>query len=149
MNILLNEGLQILVTSGTHGTRQTHTAYQHLYQHRYLTHLPLMTHYVLVHWISIGSGNGLSSVRRRAITRSNADLLSIGPLWTNFSEIRSEILTFPFKKTGLKFSSGKFRPFCLGLNLLTPWGQVTHVCIRKLCNHWLRQYRVNCSGPNH
>ena len=34
------------------------------------------------------SRNGLSPVRRQAITWTNADLLSIGPLGTNFSEIR-------------------------------------------------------------
>ena len=44
--------------------------------------------------ISIGSGNGLASNRRQAITWYNADLLSIGPLGTNLSENRIEILTF-------------------------------------------------------
>ena len=40
-----------------------------------------------VNLISMASSNGLSPVRRQAITRSNADLLSIGPLGTNFREI--------------------------------------------------------------
>ena len=37
-------------------------------------------------------GNGLSPVRRQAITRTNAGLLSVGLLGTNLSEIRIGIL---------------------------------------------------------
>ena len=44
-----------------------------------------------MNWVGIGSGNGLSPVRWQAITSTNADLLSIGPLGTNFSEIQIEI----------------------------------------------------------
>ena len=40
------------------------------------------------------------------------------PLGTNFSEILIEIYTFSFKKMQLKILSGKWRPFCLGLNEL-------------------------------
>ena len=47
-------------------------------------------------------------------------MLLIGPLGTNFSEILVEILTFSFKKMSLKVSSAKWRPFCLGLNVLIP-----------------------------
>ena len=39
-----------------------------------------------MNWISIGSGNGLSPLRCQAITWTNAGLLSIGLLGTNFSE---------------------------------------------------------------
>ena len=42
----------------------------------------------------------------------------IGLLGTNFSEILIEIYTFSFKKMHLKMSSGKWRPCCLGLNVL-------------------------------
>ena len=45
-----------------------------------------------MNWVSIGSGNGLSPVRRQAITWTRADLLSIGPLGTYFNEMRIEIL---------------------------------------------------------
>ena len=38
--------------------------------------------------------------------------------WNPMSEILIEIYTFPFKKTHLKISSAKWRPFCLGLNEL-------------------------------
>ena len=34
-------------------------------------------------------------------------------------EILIGIQTFPFKKMHLKMSSAKWRPFCLGLNVLT------------------------------
>ena len=53
-----------------------------------------------------------------AIIWTNAGILLIGPLETNFSEILIEIHTFSFKKMHLKMSSGKSRPFCLGLNVL-------------------------------
>ena len=66
----------------------------------------------------IGSDNGLSPGRRQAIIWTDAGILLVGPLGTNFSEILIEILTFSFKKMHLKMSSGKWRPFCLGLNVL-------------------------------
>ena len=69
----------------------------------------------------IGSDNGLSPGRRQAIIWTNAGILLTGPLGTNFNEILIEIHTFPFKKMHLKMSSGKWRPFCLGLNVLTWW----------------------------
>ena len=56
---------------------------------------------------SIGSGNGLSPVRRQAITWTNVDLLSIGPLRTNFSEIRIKIEKFSCMKMHSKISSAK------------------------------------------
>ena len=43
-----------------------------------------------VNWASIGSGNGFSPVWRQAITWNNADLLSIGSLGINFSDIRNQ-----------------------------------------------------------
>ena len=43
--------------------------------------------YASANWVNIGSGNGLSPDRHQAITWTNADLLSIGPLGTTFSEI--------------------------------------------------------------
>ena len=41
-----------------------------------------------VNWVSTGSDNGLSPIRRQAIFLTNAGLLSIGPLGTNLSEYR-------------------------------------------------------------
>ena len=77
-----------------------------------------MTHICVRKQTIIGSDNGLSPDRRQAIIWTNAGLLLIGPLGTNFSEILIEILTFSFKKMRLKVSSAKRRPFCLGLNVL-------------------------------
>ena len=50
---------------------------------------------------------------------TNADIVLIWPYETNFSEILIEILTFSFTKISLKVSSAKWRPFCLGLNVLS------------------------------
>ena len=41
-----------------------------------------------------------------------------GPLETNLNEILIEIHAFSFTKIHLKMSSGKWRPFCAGLNVL-------------------------------
>ena len=77
-----------------------------------------MTHICVSNLTIIGSDNGLSPDRRQAIIWTNAGLLLIGPLGTNFSEFLIAILTFSFKKMRLKVSSAKRRPFCLGLNEL-------------------------------
>ena len=68
-----------------------------------------------------GSDNGLLPGRRQAIIWTNAGILLIGPLGTNFSEILIRIQTFSFKKLHLKMSSAKWRLFCLGLNELRQW----------------------------
>ena len=77
-----------------------------------------MTHICVGKLSIIDSDNGLSPVRRQAIIWTNAGMLLIGPLGTNFSEILIEILTLSFKKMRLKVSSAKWRSFCLGLNVL-------------------------------
>ena len=63
---------------------------------------PLSATYASVDWASLGSGNGLSPFRRQAITLTNADLVSIEPLGTNFSEIWIEIQHFSFMKMHVK-----------------------------------------------
>ena len=83
-----------------------------------LTHWGRVTHTCVGNLTIIGSDNGLSPGRRQAITWTNVGILLIGPLRTNFSEMLIEIHTFPFKKIHLKMSSGKWWPFCLGLNVL-------------------------------
>ena len=83
-----------------------------------LTHWGRATHICVSKLTFIASGNGLSPGRRQAIIWNNAGILPIGLLGTNFSEILIEILTFSFKKIPLKLSSAKWRPFCLGLNVL-------------------------------
>ena len=84
----------------------------------YLTHWGRVTHICVSKLTIIGSDNGLLPDRPQAIIWTNAGLLLIGPLRTNFSEILIEILTFSFKKMHLKGSSAKQQPFCLGLNVL-------------------------------
>ena len=73
-----------------------------------LNSLGPVTHiYASVNWVIIGSGNGLSPVRRQAITWTNAALLSIRLLGINFTEIWIGILSFSLKKMHLKMSSAK------------------------------------------
>ena len=74
--------------------------------------------YASVKHISIDSDNGLSPGRHQAIIWTNVRILLIGPLGTNFSEIVIEIHISSFKKMLLKMSSEKWRPFCLGFNVL-------------------------------
>ena len=76
-----------------------------------------MTHIRISDLTIIDSDNALSPRWRPAIIWSNAGILSIGPLGTNFGEILIKIQTFSFKKMHLKMSSVKWRPFCLGLNV--------------------------------
>ena len=93
--------------------------------HMYLLRCILITHWgrgmhiCVINLTSIGSDNGLSPDRRHAIIRTNAGILLIGPLRTNFSKTLIKIFIFLFKKMHLKTPSGKWKPFCLGLNVLT------------------------------
>ena len=107
--------------------------------------------YQLAHWgratyICVGklttivSDNGLSPGRRQAIIWTNAGILLIGPLGTNFSEILIEIYTFSFKKINLKVSSGKWRPSCLGLNVLIA------VCCRRCYRIVACKSNLRCLG---
>ena len=80
-----------------------------------------MTHVCVSELTIIGSDNGLSPGRRQAIIWTNAGILLSGPLGTNFNGTSIEIHTFSLKKIHLKLSSGKWRPFCLGLNVLRMW----------------------------
>ena len=84
----------------------------------YLTHWGRVTHICVSRLTITGSDNGLSPGQRQAIIWTNAGILLIGPLGTNFSENVIEILAFSFKNMRLKVSSAKWRPFCLGLSVL-------------------------------
>ena len=85
-------------------------------------------------WVSkiniFGSNDDLLPGRCQTIICTNAGILSIGPLETNFSEIWIEINTFLLKKMHLKTSSAKWRLFCLGLN-----GLNHDICI-SICWQW-------------
>ena len=81
-----------------------------------LTHWGRVTHICVSKLTIIGSDSGLSPGRRQAIIWTNAGILLIG---TNFNDISIEIHIISFKEMHLKMSSAKWRPFCLGLNVLT------------------------------
>ena len=83
-----------------------------------LTHWGRVTHMCVSKQTIIGSYNGLSPGRRQAIIWTNARILLTRPLGTNLSDILIGIQTFSFMKTHLKMSSVKWRPFCLGVNVL-------------------------------
>ena len=84
-----------------------------------LTHWGRATHICIGNLTIIGSDNGLSPDRRQSIIWTNAGILLIGPLGINFNEILIGIQTSSFKNMRLKMASAKWRPFCLGLNVLT------------------------------
>ena len=80
-----------------------------------LNHWGRATHICVGKLTIIGSDNGLSPFRRQAIMWTNAWMLLIRTLATNFSEILGKIHSFSFKKMHLKMSSAKGRLFILGL----------------------------------
>ena len=113
-----------------------------------LTHWGRVTYICTVKLTVTGSDNGLLPGRRQAIIRTNAGILLIEPLGTNFSENLIEILTFSFTKMRLKVSSAKWRPFCLSLSVLIkgalvcciPWpgaviSQWSILAVRHLCEN--------------
>ena len=57
-----------------------------------------VTHRCVGNLTIIGSDDGLSPILRQAIIWSNAGMLLIRPLGTNFSEILIEIHIFSYKK---------------------------------------------------
>ena len=68
----------------------------------HLTHWGRATHICVGKLTIIGSDNGLSPGRRQAIIWTNAGILLIEHLVTNFSEIFIGIQTFSFKKKHFK-----------------------------------------------
>ena len=130
----------------------------------FLTHWGRDTHICVGKLTIIVSDNGLSPGRRQAIIWTNAGILLIGNLGTNFNEIAIGIQTFSFRKMHLNMSSARWRPFCLGLNELIRWwtvsldiriyavphrGGVTHICTSKLSHHWFRQWLVAYPASSH
>ena len=72
-----------------------------------------MSHVCVSKLSTIGSDNG----RGQAIIWTDAGLLLIGQLGTNFDEV-------VFKKMDQNMSSGQWGPFCIGLN-----GLNTKICV--------------------
>ena len=104
-------------------SRKIHHILWYLSKHSHctnrLTHCGRVTHICVSKLTIIGSDDGLSPDRRQAIVWTNAGISLIKPFGTNFSEILSELHTFSLKKIHSKMSSGKWRPFCFGLNVLS------------------------------
>ena len=84
-----------------------------------LTHWGRVTQICVGKLIIIGSDNSLWPDRRQAIIWTNAALLSIEPFRTYFSENLIKIKQISLKKLHVKMASAKWRPSCLGLNVLT------------------------------
>ena len=97
-----------------------------------------MTHICVSKLAIISSDNGLSPGRRQAIIWTNAGILLIGSLGTNFSEILIAIQISSFGTMHLKMSSAKWRPFCFGLNVLTMQLQTprVHIIIWYMLVRW-------------
>ena len=122
-----------------------------------MTHWGRVTHICVSKLTIIGSGFGLSPGRRQAIIWTNAGILLIRTLGTNFSEILSENHAFWFKKMHLKMSSAKWRPFCLGLNVLKSHyrSQITTLIVSFLFGRWFSYpnghhlYRIAASNFRH
>ena len=101
-----------------------------------LTHWGRVTHICVSKLATIGSDNGLSPDRRQAIIWSNAGILLIRTIGTNFSEILSEIHAFSLKKMHFKMASAKWRPFCLGLNVLNTDRYLSRLRLKQCLSHW-------------
>ena len=92
----------------------------------WLFHWGRVTYICVADLATIGSDNDLSPVRRQAIIWTNAGILLIGLLGTNFSETLIRIQTFSLKKIHLKMLLWKmaailFRPQCVkGTRVATP-----------------------------
>ena len=76
-----------------------------------ITHWGRLMHIYISKLTIIGLDNGLPPGWRQAITWTNAGILLIGPLGTNFSEILIKIHTFSFKKMPLKKLCAKWWRF--------------------------------------
>ena len=83
-----------------------------------LTHWGRVMHICVSNLTIIDSDNGLLPDWRQTIICTNAGILLIGPLGTNFSENIIGIQKFSIYKMLLKMLSAKWRLFRLGLNEL-------------------------------
>ena len=133
--------------NNSHGMR-------HVYKHTatiemHFTHWGRVMHICVGKLTIISPDNGLSPGRRQAIIWANARILLIRPLGTYFNEILIEIYASSLTKMHLKLSSGKWRPFCLSLNVLTLccyfWHQWTIESHWNEGSDWHGEYGV--TGP--
>ena len=83
-----------------------------------LTHWGQMMHICVGKLTIIGSDNGLSPGRCKAMIWTNDGIFLLWTLGTNFSQFVIEIQTFSLKIIRLKMASVKCCPFRLGLSVL-------------------------------
>ena len=93
--LLLNFGHWLLTL---HYALWHYKATMHWISLLYITYWDRVMHICISKLTIIGWDNGLSPDWRQAIIWTNAGILLIGPLGTNFSEILIEIHGFSFKK---------------------------------------------------
>ena len=105
------------------------------------THWGRLMHICVGNLAIIGSDNGFSPYRRHAIICTNDGILLIGPLGTNFSGILIEIHIFLFRK----LSSGKWRSFCLGLNVLSCGKSIASTSNHSMSLQWRHNRRDSVS----
>ena len=110
-----------------------------------ISHWDRVTHICVSKLTIIGSDNGLVPGRRQAIIWSNAEILSIGPLGTNFDGSLIEIHGFSFKKIHFKMSSRIWGPFCLGPNMI--YAKLGGDELTMLVVSWVN-YKCICSCSN-
>ena len=99
---------------------------------------------------NIGRDNGMSPDWRQATIWTSAGILLTGPIGTNFSEILIRIHKFSFKKMHLKISSGKWRPFCLGLAVFIMYKKISYPNVslsRRRGNWWTALYKSSSRSP--
>ena len=102
-----------------------------------------MTYFYLNDLTIIVSDNGLSLSQLQAIIWTNAGILSIQTLRTNFGELSSEIHTFSFTKKHFKMLSAKWCQFCLGLNVLKViLPNIEYIYVGKAA-----RYKIGCVFP--
>ena len=89
---------------------------KHVLKNLCQTHWGPVTHICICKLTIISSDNGLLHGRRQAFIWTNAGILLIAPLGTNFSEILIKIYIFSDTKMHLKMSA-KWEPFCVCLNV--------------------------------
>ena len=123
-------------------TRHQHSQFQSLIYNIVFNSSPASAAYMAsVNWVSIGSDDCLAPIRHQAIFSTNAGLLSVGPLGTNFSKILIKIQDFSFTEMHLNIASVKWWPFCpAGDELKATIGQAipflprSLICIsKKMC----------------
>ena len=103
-----------------------------------LTHWGQVTHICVNKLTTICSDNSLSPGRHQAIICTNAGILLIRPLGTNFSETLIRAQTFSFRKMELKMSSAKWRPF-VSASMSSAWVQCQALSPRSMRNTGLEK----------